>query len=95
MGVNLSQSKQKATFTPINLFILLLFAQVFTSSGAFLLFKAKSGYDFGLSFYITVTELLVFAVYSLIVGFKLADIGKLIRKYEEIFEMSKQNTFYI
>lgn len=93
MGIDLSQSNQKCSFTPINLLILVLFVQMFISSSAFFLFKAKSAYDYGFSFYISVAELLGLTIYLSIIGFKLADVVTLIQKYEDFIGMSKRTHF--
>lgn len=84
------KSIQKCTFKPKNLLFLLIFVHVFLSSITFLLFKAKSAYDYGFSFYISVTEMLAITIYLSIICFKIGDIVTLIQKNEEFIEMSKR-----
>lgn len=59
MGICPCHSNQNRTYNLRNSFILMILAQLFVASAAFLLFEANSIEEYGQSFYLTLTSLLL------------------------------------
>lgn len=59
LGIRPCQSNQKYNYNLRNSFVLIILAQLFAASTAFLLFEANSIDEYGQSFYLTVTSLLL------------------------------------
>lgn len=75
------------SFNLKNLFILLSILQLFLSSLAFFLFEAHSLFDYGTSFYTSITNLFSLIILAIIL-WKMTDILMLIEKFEEYIEKS-------
>lgn len=87
-GIYPLQSNQSTPYNGKNLFFLFCYVQMFISATAFCLFKAKSMYEFGLTFYASLTELQTI-VYFTIILWKVDKVLKLIGNLENFIEKSK------
>lgn len=86
LDINPTQSlRSKFLPTAESLFHLIPCAQLFISSAAFFLFKAKSVEEYGISFYVSITTL-VLSICILNIACKVDKIPMLIGNYEELIE---------
>lgn len=93
IGIYPPETNQKNyPFNSKNIIFMIFFVQVLFSCSAFLLFNATSAYDYGLSFYMAATELLLLVYYPIII-FKMPDILTLIGNFEKFIEKSKWKHF--
>lgn len=88
LGIHLPQPNQKySIFNAKNLFILFILIQMCLTSTAFVLFKAKSEFEYGFPTYVSITEVLSI-IYLCIQMWKIEDILKLMKKCDEFIEKS-------
>lgn len=72
----------------MNLIFLIGFAQMAVEAAAFLIYREKSTFEFGGSFYAVVTEACTSTFY-LVQMWQITNISKLIKHFEEFIEKSK------
>lgn len=92
LGFCPSQHSRIAPFIPKNILLILLLVFCFISSTGFFLFQAKSVKEFGDSFLASITTLGALVYFSTTI-WKMANLLKLIEKFEGFVQRSKPKTF--
>lgn len=87
MGIHLPQSNQKCSANWRNLFAVFSIAILFLEAFAFLLFKAKTTFEYGTNFYTSISEYCCL-LYFFIQYRQMPNISKLIESCEEFIEKS-------
>lgn len=89
VGIYPVQNQQKSHFNLMNLFVLILYVQLFISSLTFFLLKAKTINEYVYTLYVCISCLSAFGVFLTTI-LKKKQIYQLIDKYEEAIERSKE-----
>lgn len=91
MGIYSPQQNPNSSFNFKIFIVLLLMAVSFIQSFGILLFQAKSTFEYGISFYASVTTLAVIAIYSLIIWHRVI-FFTVTEKFEAFIAKSKGNS---
>lgn len=91
MGIFLPQSNQKCSPNWRNLFTAFFIAELFFAAFAFLLFKAKTTFEYGTNFYASISESCCLS-YFFIQYRQMPNIAKLIESCEKFIEKSEYKT---
>lgn len=94
LGVNTPRSDQRTPYNGRNLFIQFCVVQMFLSATAFFLFKAQSMYEYGLTLYASLTEVLTFVCMTTTL-WKTKEIYTLIGNMENFIAKSKYTDFRV
>lgn len=93
-GIYPLQPHQRTPFNGKNLLILFCVAQMFLSASAFFIFKAQSMYEFGLTLYASLTEVLTFVCITTTL-WKIVEVSKFIENTENFVNKSKYSRISI
>lgn len=89
--INLSLDNQISSLSWKNALVLLIQAQLLVQSLAFLIFKADTNFERGLSYYIFATVLVAINIYLIFIK-KKYDISVFLDKFDKFIEESEQNS---
>lgn len=80
-----SQPNRRCELNSKNLYYVLVIAIMVIPELSFLILKARSVYEYGITIYVTIT-MIGMVMYYAIIGCQLGKMLKMIEKYEEIIE---------
>lgn len=92
MGIYIPQSNQRCSSNWRNLCTAFFIAQLFFAAFFFLLFKAKSAFEYGTNFYTSISESCCFSYFA-IQYCQMTNISKLIESCEKFIENSEYKIF--